>query len=113
MRLPARLMLEQVADAVIYADAAGTIVLWNDAAAALFGYNAAEAVGQSLDLIIPKHHAEGALERLRGSNDIGRHASAGSTHLDAREAPERSQGLCRNDVRTGQTTHERRAAQLP
>ena len=55
MRLPARLMLEQVADAVIYADAAGTIVLWNDAAAALFGYNAAEAVGQSLDLIIPKH----------------------------------------------------------
>jgi len=30
-------------------------VLWNDAAAALFGYNAAEAVGQSLDLIIPKH----------------------------------------------------------
>ena len=53
--LPARLILEQIADAVIYADAAGTIVLWNDAAAALFGYSAAQAVGQSLNLIIPEH----------------------------------------------------------
>ena len=53
--LPARLILEQIADAVIYADAAGTIVLWNDAAAALFGYSSAEAVGQSLNLIIPEH----------------------------------------------------------
>jgi PAS domain S-box-containing protein len=53
--LPARLILEQIADAVIYADAAGTIVLWNDAAAALFGYSAEEAVGQSLNLIIPEH----------------------------------------------------------
>ena len=51
----ARLILEQTADAVIYADAAGTIVLWNAAAAALFGYSAAEAVGQSLNLIIPEH----------------------------------------------------------
>ncbi len=44
-----------MADAVIYADAAGTIRLWNGAAAALFGYSAAEAVGRSLDLIIPEH----------------------------------------------------------
>jgi len=47
-------ILEQVADAVIYADAAGIILLWNDAAA-LFGYSAAVAVGQSLNLIIPEH----------------------------------------------------------
>jgi len=53
--MPARLILEQIADAVIYADAAGTNVLWNDTAAALFGYSAAEAVGQSLNLIIPEH----------------------------------------------------------
>ena len=51
----ARSILEQIADAVIYADAAGTIVVWNAAAAALFGHSAAEAVGQSLDLIIPEH----------------------------------------------------------
>src|SRR5215469_13118910 len=53
--LPAQLIVEQMADAVIGADRTGTIVLWNAAAAALFGYSAAEAVGQSLNLIIPEH----------------------------------------------------------
>lgn len=53
--LPAQLILEQAADAVIYSDGTGRIVLWNAAAAALFGYSAAEAIGQSLNLIIPEH----------------------------------------------------------
>jgi PAS domain S-box-containing protein len=48
-------ILEQIADAVIYADEKGTIRRWNHAAAALFGYGAAEALGRSLDLIIPEH----------------------------------------------------------
>ena len=48
-------ILEQIADAVIYADDTGTIVRWNHAAAALFGYSAAEALGQNLDLIVPEH----------------------------------------------------------
>ena len=48
-------ILEQIADAVIYADDTGTIMRWNRAAAALFGYSAAEALGQNLDLIIPEH----------------------------------------------------------
>jgi PAS domain S-box-containing protein len=48
-------ILEQIADAVIYADDTGTITRWNHAAAALFGYSAAEALGQGLDLIIPEH----------------------------------------------------------
>ncbi len=48
-------ILEQTADAVIYADDGGTIMRWNHAAAALFGYSAAEALGQNLDLIIPEH----------------------------------------------------------
>jgi len=51
----AELILEQIADAVIYADGTGTIMRWNHAAAALFGYSAAEALGQNLDLIIPEH----------------------------------------------------------
>jgi PAS domain-containing protein len=41
-----RSILEQMADAVIYADAAATIQLWNGAAAALFGYSAAEALAR-------------------------------------------------------------------
>ena len=48
-------ILEQIADAIIYADDTGTITRWNHAAAALFGYSAAEALGQNLDLIIPAH----------------------------------------------------------
>jgi PAS domain S-box-containing protein len=48
-------VLEQVADAVVCADPGGKIVLWNAAAAALFGYAAQQALGQSLDLIIPEH----------------------------------------------------------
>jgi PAS domain S-box-containing protein len=48
-------ILEQIADAVIYADRLGTIRRWNQAAASLFGYSATEALGQNLDLIIPEH----------------------------------------------------------
>lgn len=46
-------LVHQLADAVVLADADGTIVFWNDAAERLFGWSAPEAVGQSLDLIIP------------------------------------------------------------
>jgi len=51
----AEAILEQIADAMIFADATGTIRRWNHAAAALFGYSAAEVLGQKLDLIIPEH----------------------------------------------------------
>lgn len=50
-----RSILEQLPDAVIYADTSGTIALWNSAAEALFGHSAADALGRSLDLIIPEH----------------------------------------------------------
>ncbi|HWJ96674.1 MAG TPA: PAS domain-containing protein [Acidimicrobiales bacterium] len=42
-----------VAEAVVIAEPAGTIVFWNDAAERLFGWPGAEARGQTLDLIIP------------------------------------------------------------
>jgi PAS domain S-box-containing protein len=58
MSVLAESILEQIADAVIYADETGTIRRWNYAAAALFGYSAAEALGQNLDLIIPEHLRE-------------------------------------------------------
>jgi PAS domain S-box-containing protein len=51
-------ILEQIADAVIYADHSGTITRWNHAATSLFGYSASEALGQNLDLIIPEHLRE-------------------------------------------------------
>ncbi len=47
-------IVEDNPDAIIYADREGTIRLWNAGAEAIFGYRADEAVGQSLDLIIPE-----------------------------------------------------------
>src|SRR5262245_52802273 len=41
-------------DAIIAADAGGVILFWNPGAERIFGFTAAEAVGQSLDLIIPQ-----------------------------------------------------------
>ena len=50
----AELILEQTADAIIYSSRQGVIERWNKAATTLFGYEWAEANGQSLDLIIPE-----------------------------------------------------------
>ena len=46
--------MARAADAIIVADADGIIRLWNEGAARIFGFAAAEALGQSLDLIIPE-----------------------------------------------------------
>jgi len=40
--------------AIIIADASGVIQLWNDGAAALFGYPVKDAVGRKLDLVVPE-----------------------------------------------------------
>src|SRR5262249_32941167 len=40
-------------DAIIAADTHGTLVLWNPAAVRVFRYTESEALGRSLDLIIP------------------------------------------------------------
>ena len=46
-------LVDRLADAVVVADASGTICYWNNAAERIFGWSASEAVGNSLDLIIP------------------------------------------------------------
>jgi len=46
--------VRSAADAIIAAGADGKIVFWNPAAARLFGFTEEEALGQSLDLIIPE-----------------------------------------------------------
>lgn len=47
-------LLDQAPDAVIYADHTGVIRYWNPAAERVFGYQPAQAVGRSLDLIVPQ-----------------------------------------------------------
>ncbi len=45
-------------DAIIVCDAPGAIVLWNRSAERIFGFTEAEALGQSLDMIIPQRQRE-------------------------------------------------------
>jgi PAS domain S-box-containing protein len=47
-------LVHRLADAVVIADPDGTIVYWNEAAERVFGRSEAEALGRSLDLIIPE-----------------------------------------------------------
>jgi PAS domain S-box-containing protein len=55
-----RAICEATADAIIFADRAGRIGLWNRGAELIFGHAAADVMGQSLDIIIP--------ERLRAAH---------------------------------------------
>jgi PAS domain S-box-containing protein len=48
------MIVDQMLDAAIFVDRDGVIRLWNRGAEVLFGYTRAEAVGSSLDLIIPE-----------------------------------------------------------
>jgi len=61
--------VEAAGDAIIAANADGLIVFWNPAAERVFGYARNEALGQSLDLIIPerlrKRHWEGYRQVMR------------------------------------------------
>ena len=48
-------LLDNAPDAIVISDREGVIRFWNSGAEQLFGHAAAEAVGQSLDLIIPEN----------------------------------------------------------
>ena len=48
-------IVNESSDAVLFADRRGIIRLWNRASELMFGFTAGEALGQSLDLIIPEN----------------------------------------------------------
>ncbi len=68
-------ILEHIADAVIYADGTGAIRRWNTSAADLFGYGPGEALGQSLDLIIPERQLLADLDVPPAADHQGRPAA--------------------------------------
>ena len=47
-------LIRGAGDAIVAAGPDGTILLWNRAAERIFGYSETEALGHSLDLIIPE-----------------------------------------------------------
>ena len=59
----ARTLLFDLPDAVIYADRDGNVRFWNAGAERIFGFTQSEAIGRSLDIIIPerlrKRHWDG------------------------------------------------------
>jgi PAS domain S-box-containing protein len=62
-------IVQHTQEAIVFADRDERIQLWNAGAETLFGYSAAEAVGASLNLIIP--------ERLQARHEAGyRHVMA-------------------------------------
>ena len=72
-------LVEAVGDAIVASDAGGAIVLWNPAAQRMFGFTEAEALGQSLDIIIPQrqqqrhwdgYHQTMASGKTRYGNDV-------------------------------------------
>jgi PAS domain S-box-containing protein len=72
-----RRIVEDAPEAIVVADAEGVIRFWNTGAEELFGYSAAEAVGQTLDLIVPaaqreRHWAGYRQVMLSGTTRYGR-----------------------------------------
>ena len=76
-------------DAVITADAAGTILEFNPAAERMFGVSAAEVVGASVDLVVPAER-RAALRRLLAGEDrelLGRRLEMNARRADGEEFP--------------------------
>ncbi|HZV65056.1 MAG TPA: PAS domain-containing protein [Telluria sp.] len=72
-------LVEAVGDGIVVCDAAGAIILWNAAATHIFGFTPEEALGKSLDLIIPErqrqrhwdgYHKTMATGQTRYGNDV-------------------------------------------
>ena len=65
----AKRLVSDMPDAIVYADAEGVIRFWNRGATRIFGFAAAEAIGRSLDIIIPERlrarHWEGFRTTMR------------------------------------------------
>ena len=72
-----RRIVESAPDAIVFSDQDGIIRLWNAGAEAMFGYGAQEAVGKSLDIIVPEkmreRHWEGYFRVMKtGSTKYGK-----------------------------------------
>jgi PAS domain S-box-containing protein len=68
--LPA--FVDAAADAIIAAGADGRIIFWNPAATRIFGFTETEALGQSLDLIIPERFRARHWEGYRQVMETGK-----------------------------------------
>jgi len=64
-------LVECVGDAIVVADVNEQIVLWNPAATRIFGYTEQEALGNTLDLIVPERQRQKHNEGYSKSMETG------------------------------------------
>ena len=102
-------VLNNAPDAILVADKEGIIRFWNSGAETLFGQTATEAVGQSLDLIIPENlrgrHWEGYWRGMatgEAKYKTGLLAAPGQRKDGSRISLEFSMVLLRDDAGTMQ-----------
>jgi PAS domain S-box-containing protein len=65
-------ILQTSSEAIIASDVDGRVLFWNPGATRIFGFDAAEALGQSLDLIIPEKLRARHWQGYRHVMDTGR-----------------------------------------
>src|SRR5262245_4206582 len=70
-RLDLAALVEAAGDAIVVADPDGRIRLWNAAAERIFGFPAADVLGQSLDLIIPERYRARHWDGFRAVMETG------------------------------------------
>jgi PAS domain S-box-containing protein len=68
-------IIQSATDGIISIDARGRMVLVNQAAAKLFGYSKAEMLGQSINMLMPAHHAQ------QHDNYIARYMKTGEAQI--------------------------------
>jgi len=121
-------ILRTVSDAIIATDASGLISFWNPGAVRIFGFTAEEAVGSSLDLIIPEnlrvrhwtaynrvmatgesHYGQGDLLSVPGLTKDGRRISVEFTIVllhDERRTPLGTAAILREVTKRFEETRE-------
>ena len=82
-------IVESSDDAIIGKNTEGIIQSWNEGAEKLYGYSAAEAIGRSLDIIVPtekRDEFEGFLNRIKRGEGIKNYETARVTRSGLRIA---------------------------
>ena len=64
-------LVDALGDGVVVCDAAGAIIAWNPSATRIFGFTEADALGQSLDLIIPERQRQRHWDGYHKTMDTG------------------------------------------
>ena len=76
-------------DAIIAYSPSGSILTWNRGAETVFGYTAAEAIGEPISMLLPperRHIQETVTEQARAGHAVTHHEGVG-VHRDGRQIP--------------------------